>query len=78
MFQIFLFGRSEIFESVDGSSKLSNLFVCSGPAFEIDFDRNVSRAEEIFKSTFPDEDFLPRAPDPDEIIIGDYDDEPTA
>lgn len=29
------------------------------------------QAKNIFKEIYPDADFLPRAPDPDEIIIGD-------
>lgn len=27
------------------------------------------QAKEIFKAMYPDEDFLPRAPDPEEIIL---------
>lgn len=28
-----------------------------------------SQAKSIFKSMYPDEDFLPRAPDPEEIVL---------
>lgn len=28
-----------------------------------------SKAKNIFKSMYPDEDFLPRAPDPEEIVL---------
>lgn len=30
---------------------------------------NVMQAKEIFKGMYPDEDFLPRAPDPEEIVL---------
>lgn len=44
-----------------------------GPMYELDFDESISRARAIFKDIYPDEEFLPRAPDPEEIIIGDED-----
>lgn len=44
-----------------------------GPLYELDFDESISRARAIFKDIYPDEEFLPRAPDPEEIIIGDED-----
>lgn len=33
------------------------------------------QAKAIFKSMYPDDEFLPRAPDPEEIIIGGDDEE---
>ncbi|KAK2586255.1 hypothetical protein KPH14_001511 [Odynerus spinipes] len=47
----------------------SNIYLCSGPDLELDFDFAVDQAKEIFKSMYPDEDFLPRAPDPEEIVL---------
>ncbi|XP_043490567.1 rab proteins geranylgeranyltransferase component A 1 [Polistes fuscatus] len=47
----------------------SNIFLCSGPDLELDFDFAVDQAKEIFKSMYPDDDFLPRAPDPEEIVL---------
>lgn len=44
-----------------------------GPLYELDYDESISRARTIFKDIYPDEEFLPRAPDPEEIIIGDED-----
>ena len=38
--------------------------------FELDFDATIERARVLFGYMFQDEDFLPRAPDPEEIIIG--------
>ncbi|XP_062563454.1 rab proteins geranylgeranyltransferase component A [Armigeres subalbatus] len=42
-----------------------------GPLYELDYDESISRARTIFKDIYPEEEFLPRAPDPEEIIIGD-------
>ncbi|KAL7289860.1 hypothetical protein TKK_0016258 [Trichogramma kaykai] len=47
----------------------NNIHLCSGPDLNLDFDFAVNQAKEIFKSMYPDEDFLPRAPDPEEIIL---------
>ncbi|KAL2720874.1 rab proteins geranylgeranyltransferase component A 1 [Vespula squamosa] len=47
----------------------SNIYLCSGPDLELDFDFAVDQAKEIFKSMYPDDDFLPRAPDPEEIVL---------
>ena len=48
----------------------SNIFYCNGPYFELDYDLTIDHAKQICKQIYPDEDFLPRAPDPEEIIIG--------
>ncbi|KAH9641553.1 hypothetical protein HF086_002240 [Spodoptera exigua] len=45
--------------------------VCSGPDAGLDFDRAVEQAEQIFKKICPGEEFLPRAPDPEEIVFED-------
>ncbi|XP_071560115.1 rab escort protein isoform X2 [Temnothorax nylanderi] len=47
----------------------SNIHLCSGPDLELDFDFAVNQAKNIFKSMYPEEDFLPRAPDPEEIVL---------
>ncbi|XP_011501244.1 PREDICTED: rab proteins geranylgeranyltransferase component A 1 isoform X1 [Ceratosolen solmsi marchali] len=47
----------------------SNIHLCSGPDLDLDFDFAVNQAKEIFKAMYPSEDFLPRAPDPEEIIL---------
>ncbi|XP_053970848.1 rab proteins geranylgeranyltransferase component A 1 [Hylaeus anthracinus] len=47
----------------------SNLHLCSGPDLELDFDFAVHQAKSIFKAMYPEEDFLPRAPDPEEIVL---------
>ncbi|CAH1106197.1 unnamed protein product [Psylliodes chrysocephalus] len=48
-----------------------NIFVCPGPDLDLDYDFSVTKAKKIFNAMYPDLEFLPRAPDPEEIIIGD-------
>ncbi|XP_052888576.1 rab proteins geranylgeranyltransferase component A [Anopheles moucheti] len=43
--------------------------VC-GPYHELDYDQSIQQAKTMFSEIYPEEDFLPRAPDPEEIIIG--------
>jgi len=54
----------------DVSTKLSNVYRASGPRPELDFDLALQEAELIYKQLYPEDEFLPRAPDPEEIIIG--------
>jgi len=51
-------------------TKLENMWGASGPVAELDFDVAIEQAREIYKGMFPGEEFLPRAPDPEEIILG--------
>ncbi|CAH3991439.1 rab proteins geranylgeranyltransferase component A 1 [Pieris brassicae] len=53
------------------ASLVDNVHVCSGPDSGLDFDRAVEQAEQIFKKICPGEEFLPRAPDPEEIVFED-------
>ncbi|KAG6459824.1 hypothetical protein O3G_MSEX011640 [Manduca sexta] len=53
------------------SSVVEGVHVCSGPDAGLDFDRAVEQAEQIFKKICPGEEFLPRAPDPEEIVFED-------
>jgi len=48
-----------------------NLFHCGGPGHELDFEASVANAKVVYGAMYPEEEeFLPRAPDPDEIIVG--------
>ncbi|KAK3857778.1 hypothetical protein Pcinc_035987, partial [Petrolisthes cinctipes] len=47
----------------------TNLYLCPGPDSSLDYDAAITQARTIFFSMFPDETFLPRAPDPDEIVF---------
>nr|XP_039265235.1 rab proteins geranylgeranyltransferase component A 2-like [Styela clava] len=53
----------------------SNLYVTKGPNMDLGFDETVSEAQRLFEAICPDEEFLPRAPNPDEIVYFDQDDE---
>ena len=55
----------------------SNFYFCSGPRFELDYDASISHCKAIYQSMFPGEEFLPRAPEPEEIVIGGDDEEAT-
>ncbi|XP_018335207.1 rab proteins geranylgeranyltransferase component A 2 [Agrilus planipennis] len=48
---------------------LPNIFVCSGPDSDLDYDPSIKIAKGIFEKMYPDSEFLPRAPDPEEIVI---------
>lgn len=52
-----------------------NLHLACGPLLELDYDESIARAQRIFKEIYPEEEFLPRAPDPEQIIIGDEEDQ---
>uniref|UniRef100_A0A4W3H482 Rab proteins geranylgeranyltransferase component A n=1 Tax=Callorhinchus milii TaxID=7868 RepID=A0A4W3H482_CALMI len=46
----------------------SNVYICSGPDPALGFEHSVKQAEAIFKQLFPEEEFCPPAPNPEEII----------
>ncbi|KAI5636633.1 GDP dissociation inhibitor domain-containing protein [Phthorimaea operculella] len=54
--------------SAPAHSTSEAVHVCSGPDAGLDFDR---AAAAIFKRIAPDSEFLPRAPDPEEIVFED-------
>ncbi len=53
-----------------------NLYLCNGPRFELDYDQSVDHAKRIFGAMYPSDEFLPRAPEPEEIIIGEQEEPP--
>ncbi|KAK3923718.1 Rab proteins geranylgeranyltransferase component A 2 [Frankliniella fusca] len=63
------FNCLETSKSSLSASVPENLHLCSGPDLELDFEFSVQQAEKIFKQMYPDLEFLPRAPDPEEIVI---------
>ncbi len=60
---------------LEDEERSTNVFCCSGPRFELDYDASVAEARRVFGRMYPGEEFLPRAPEPDEIIVGGGDDE---
>lgn len=55
-----------------------NIHVAGGPGFHLDYEKQIEEAQEIFLKLYPDEEFLPRAPEPEEIIMDGYDDKDEA
>lgn len=47
----------------------SNCYTACGPYFELDFDESIRQAKKLFTQIYENEEFLPRAPDPEEIVI---------
>ena len=54
-----------------GAEAGSGLWQAPGPSPELDFDLAIQQARHIYSGMFPEDEFLPRAPDPEEIIFGD-------
>ncbi|XP_036333314.1 rab proteins geranylgeranyltransferase component A [Rhagoletis pomonella] len=52
--------------NVDSSTPI---FCTSAPFYELDYDRSIANARDIFAKLYVDAEFLPRAPDPEEIVI---------
>ncbi|KAJ8922725.1 hypothetical protein NQ315_007760 [Exocentrus adspersus] len=50
-----------------------NVYLCPGPDLDLDYDVSIKQAKQIFNELYPETEFLPRAPDPEEIVIGDED-----
>ncbi|XP_055855161.1 rab proteins geranylgeranyltransferase component A [Episyrphus balteatus] len=71
----FLIKRCKICQQTETTSvnQIPRLLSTCGPFFEIDYDSSIQNAKDVFDRIYPNESFLPRAPDPEEIIIGDED-----
>jgi len=54
----------------DCATSLSNTFLAAGPRHELDLSLAIEAARSVHKKLYPEEEFLPRAPDPEEILIG--------
>lgn len=57
---------------VDANELVANnadgIHYACGPHAELDYERSIGEARRLFGRLFADEEFLPRAPDPDEIV----------
>lgn len=51
------------------------IYSCCGPFYELDYDETIKQSQMLYETIYPNEEFLPRAPDPEEIIFGDDKDE---
>lgn len=47
--------------------------MAGGPTFALDYEHSIEEARSMFQNLYPDEEFLPRAPEPEEIIMDGYD-----
>lgn len=67
----------EIPSSTKGADAFENqsgpIYVCSGPFMELDYDESIRQTKLLYEKMYPDDEFLPKAPEPEEIIIGDED-----
>lgn len=63
--------------SSSGSNLTSEgpIYSCCGPFYELDYDETIKQSQMLYETIYPNEEFLPRAPDPEEIIFGDDKDE---
>ncbi|KAK6626393.1 hypothetical protein RUM43_006704 [Polyplax serrata] len=55
--------------SMEGYSSLENVKICENVDSEFDYETSINQAKKIFFEMHPGEEFLPRAPDPDEIAL---------
>lgn len=51
------------------SPAAEHIYYTDPPTYELDYDAAIANARDIFGKMFPDADFLPRAPDPEEIVV---------
>ena len=55
--------------NLDKSSLPANLTIVGGSRADVDFDFHVTEAERIFRTICPTDEFMPRPPDPEDIIF---------
>ncbi|CAF0907292.1 unnamed protein product [Brachionus calyciflorus] len=53
------------------SNRPNNLHFVSGCQPKLDFDHHVEQAKKIFNDICPNDEFMPKPPDPEDIIFGD-------
>jgi Rab proteins geranylgeranyltransferase component A len=69
------------FFEVPSSAKCENaaenqegpIYTCSGPFMELDYDESIRQTILLYGKMYLGDEFLPKAPEPEEIIIGDED-----
>ncbi|XP_070498975.1 rab proteins geranylgeranyltransferase component A [Chironomus tepperi] len=68
----------EIPSSIKGHNYVDSqngpIFYCCGPFAELDYDESIRQSRLLYAKMYPEDEFLPKAPEPEEIIIGDEDD----
>lgn len=68
----FFYSHLKSFEAIDSqqsTNRPSNLHILGGSVCQLDFDYQVKQAEKVFRLICPNEEFMPKPPDPEDIII---------
>lgn len=61
-------------KGVDHSANQNGpIFSCCGVFSELDYDESIAQARKLYEKMYPDDEFLPKAPEPEEIVVGDED-----
>jgi hypothetical protein len=67
----------EIPSSIKGhdyvSAQSGPIYTSCGAFAELDYDESIRQSRLLYSMMYPDDEFLPKAPEPEEIIIGDDD-----
>jgi hypothetical protein len=67
----------EIPSSIKGHNYIDSqegpIYYCCGTFSELDYDESIRQSRLLYSKMYPDDEFLPKAPEPEEIIIGDED-----
>jgi hypothetical protein len=67
----------EVPSSIKGYDYVQNqngpIYSCCGPFNELDYDESIRQSRLLYQKLYPEDEFLPKAPEPEEIIIGDED-----
>lgn len=67
----------EIPSSIKGTDLSENqsgpIYTCCGQFMELDYDESIRQTQLLYEKMYPEDEFLPKAPEPEEIIIGDED-----
>ncbi|XP_030383465.1 rab proteins geranylgeranyltransferase component A [Scaptodrosophila lebanonensis] len=58
-----------ITSSTFSHSNTSPIFCTDAPSYELDYDAAIANARDIFGRIYAGSEFLPRAPDPEEIVV---------
>ncbi|KAH8402251.1 hypothetical protein KR009_010866 [Drosophila setifemur] len=67
--QIIFSSYFTIASQTNKSAAAEHIHYTAAPTYELDYDAAISNARDIFGKLFADAEFLPRAPDPEEIVI---------
>ncbi|CRK98236.1 CLUMA_CG011599, isoform A [Clunio marinus] len=64
---------SSVKKSYTTETQNGPIYKCCGAFMELDYDESIRQSKELYEKMYPDDEFLPKAPEPEEIIMGDED-----